>query len=167
MVVETIGLILLILLCFLGILISFFGISGTWLVLLGAVVYNLMHWSWVITIHWLVLLLVLATTVEILEFSLAGITAKHYGASKIGIIGAIIGAVLGALIGIPGLLFGSVLGLLLGAFLGAVLFEFIFKKDISKALKAGIGAFTGAVGGIVLKVIITIIMIIIVLVLVF
>lgn len=167
MLAEIIGAIVVILLSLTGIIVSLFGISGTWLVFLSAIIYDLIVWEWAITIHWLILLLALATAGEIIEFSLGGITARKYGASKAGVIAAIAGGIIGAIIGIPGMLFGSILGLLIGSFIGAFAVEMLVKKDINKALTAAIGAFIGGLGGKLAKLMILLIMIIIVLVLVF
>ncbi|MBN1645312.1 DUF456 domain-containing protein [Candidatus Woesearchaeota archaeon] len=167
MVIEIIALIAFIFLALSGIIISMLGISGTWLVLLGGILYNLITWSWTITIHWLVLLLVLATSAEILEFSIIGIAAKKYKASKTAVIAAIIGGILGAVIGIPIVLFGSLLGLLLGAFLGAFIAEILIKKDFNKAITAATGAVIGGLGGKFVKFLITIAMVIIVFVIIF
>lgn len=167
MITEIIAIIVFILLALTGLIISFIGISGTWLVLAGAILFNIITWSWHISLTWLIGLVILAIIGEIIEFIMVGITAKTYGTSKTGMIAAMAGGIAGAIIGIPGFLFGSILGLLVGAFVGALVVEAIIKKDFTKGFCAGIGAFTGAIGGIVAKFLITIIMIVIVLIVIF
>jgi len=164
---EIIAAILFIILALIGLLITFFGISGTWIVLIGAITYNLITWSWAVTIYGIVLLLVLATAGEIIEFSLGGMAVRKYGGTRTASIAAIICGITGAIIGIPGMLLGSVFGLLIGAFAGAFIIEILIKKDLNKALTAACGALIGGIGGKIIKLLILIIMIIIVLMIIF
>lgn len=79
--------------------------------------------------------------------------AKKYGASNLGVLGAIIG-------GFLGLIFLNFLGFFIGAVMGTVVFEVMFaRKELNQALRAGFGASLGLLFGIVGKIILAIIMI--------
>ena len=96
-------------------------------------------WSWV----FLVGLFILSLVTE----KLSGILgAKTFGASKVGIIGAIVGAVVGSLC------FTPLVGLTVAPFIGAILGEVFFgKKKLFSAAWAGTGATLGLITGYVLE----------------
>jgi uncharacterized protein YqgC (DUF456 family) len=164
---EIIGAVFFILLSLIALALSFFGISGTWVVAAAAMLYNTITWSWAISPIWLMILLIMCIAGELLELTLGAVTARRYGASRTAITASIIGGIIGAAIGIPGTLFGSILGMLIGSFLGAVTAELMLKKNILTALRTGTAAFIGGLGGKLGKFLITIAMIVIVAVIVF
>ena len=100
----------------------------------------------------LAILLGMALVGEGLELLAGFYGAKHWGASKKGMLGALVGAVLGAVLLSPLLfLVGALLGAFLGAFIGAFLVEYFFDRDANRALRSGLGAFLGRMGGILAK----------------
>lgn len=162
MIQEIIGGILFALLSLCALILSFFGISGTWIVAVGAMLYNVITWSWAISPIWLMILIILCIAGELLELTLGAVTARKYGASKTAMIASMAGGIIGAIVGIPGMLFGSILGMLIGSFLGAVIAELLLEKDLSSALKIGTAAFIGGIGGKIGKFLVTVAMIVIV-----
>jgi len=78
--------------------------------------------------------------------------AKAYGASWVGVFGALVGSVVGFII-------FNILGMLIGAFVGAFAGEYLKYKKAHPAMKAGIGTILGFVFGITLKVFISFLMI--------
>ena len=165
---EIVGIIAFIAVLLLGIISPFFGLPGTFIIVADALVYGLITRFQTITVWFLLLLLGLAVVGEIFEFFSNIFGAKHYGASRLGLIGAFLGGIVGVFIGgsfLP--ILGPLVGGLVGAFVGAFLFE-LFKKDGSKrAITAGLGAFLGRVAAISVKVFITIIMAVLILTKVF
>jgi uncharacterized protein YqgC (DUF456 family) len=136
-----------------GIVIIPFGIPGTFVIVGSALIYGWLTDFAEVTWKFIGILLLIAVFAEVVEFLLGAITAGKYGASKLGITGAIVGGFLGAIWGTPLMpILGTLLGAFAGAFAGAALFEYIGSKDVQKSLRAGFGAFLGSVGGKLFKV---------------
>lgn len=167
MIPEIIGGTLFVLLSLCALILSFFGISGTWIVAVAAMLYNVITWSWAIPPIWLMILIILCIVGELLELTLGAVMARRYKASKTAMISSMAGGIIGAVIGIPGMLFGSIIGMLIGSFFGAVIAELVLEKDITSALRIGTAAFIGGIGGKLGKLLITVAMIVIVAVIVF
>ena len=160
---EILGMILFWLILIIGFVSIFFGVAGTFIILIAAFVYSLItHFE---VIPWSVLLVLagLAVAVELIEMFIAGVAARKFGSSKAGAWGAIIGGLFGAIILTPvAPLIGTIFGGFIGAFLGALLFELIASEDFKKSLKSAWGAFLGMLGGKVVKLTVAIIMIVII-----
>jgi uncharacterized protein YqgC (DUF456 family) len=86
-----------------------------------------------------------------LDWLAGSLGARHFGASR----QAVVGAMLGALVG---LFFGPV-GILIGPFVGAVIGELLARRDLGQAGRAGVGAWLGLLLGVVAKLAISITMI--------
>lgn len=161
---EIVGMVVFTAVLFLGIISPFFGLPGTFIIVADALVYALINRFQKITVSLLVLLLGLAVAGEIFEFFSNIFGAKHYGASRLGLIGSFLGGIVGIFVGnslLPVL--GPLLGGLVGAFAGAFLFELFRKEGSKRAVSAGLGAFLGRIAAISVKVFITIIMTILIL----
>ncbi|MEJ2165199.1 MAG: DUF456 domain-containing protein [Desulfobacterales bacterium] len=91
----------------------------------------------------LIVLGIMAALMYVLDFLAGAFGAKHFGASRLAVIGATLGAIIGIFFGIP--------GILLGPFIGAVLGEFFNRPNLRAAGMAGIGATAGLVLGIAAK----------------
>jgi len=127
-----------------GIILTFFGIGGTFLVLIGAILYDLISWSWTITFTTLLIVLGLAVLGEILEWLITMLGSKAGGVSRWGIIGTIAGSIIGGILLSPLMpIIGTFLGILLGAILGAFAFELMHTKQAGKAWKAAKAALLG------------------------
>jgi uncharacterized protein YqgC (DUF456 family) len=161
-----------------GLVLTFAGMPGNWLLVAAAGAYawatgfaHLGPWG-------LGTLLALATLAEFLETALGGVTAGRAGGSKRGMAGAILGGIAGVLIGTPllaipitallpipvlGTVIGSVVGMILGGlagtFIGAYGVERLWlKRAPSHALKISTHATAGKLAGIVIKVTLGVIM---------
>lgn len=145
-----------------GIAITPLGLPGTFVVLAGALLYNMITWSMGVGLGVLLLILGMAILGEILEYALGMKVAKKHGASKAGIIGAVVGGIIGAVVGVPVFLIGSLIGLFIGAFAGAFAVELLVKRSPSKAFHAGLGAFYGRAGAILVKSLLAVVMAIII-----
>ncbi len=148
----------------LGIISPFFGLPGTFIIVADALIYGFVTRFQKITFWFLLLLLGLAVLGEIFEFFSNIFGAKHYGASRLGLIGAFLGGIGGIFVGnslLPVL--GPLVGGLVGAFVGAFIFELFRKEGSRRALSAGLGAFLGRMAAISVKVFITIIMAVLIL----
>ncbi|MCH7886349.1 MAG: DUF456 domain-containing protein [Candidatus Marinimicrobia bacterium] len=135
-----------------GIVLTLFGIPGTFIIASAALLYSLFTdfsgISWVL----IFLLFAIAILLEFLEFSLSGYMANRFGGSKLSIVGAILGGLIGAIWGTAILpVIGTLIGAFIGAFGGAFIGEYFISRDLERALLAGIGAFLGAVGGKTMK----------------
>jgi len=93
----------------------------------------------------------LTLLVTLLDYILPLLGARKYGASRIGIWGAVIGMLVGIIFFPP---FGIIFGLLIGAFLG----ELIAGKEQSQALRAGFATFLGSLTSMVVKLLLAIVM---------
>ncbi|HCP08552.1 MAG TPA: DUF456 domain-containing protein [Candidatus Moranbacteria bacterium] len=77
--------------------------------------------------------------------------AKFFGASRMGLLGAIAGAVVG-------IFFFPPLGIFLGAFIGAIIGEMHGGKNFKGSLKAGFGVILGSVSVIILQTIFSLVL---------
>ena len=80
----------------------------------------------------------------LIEFAASALGAKHVGASKQAIWGALLGTVVGIFFGIP--------GLLLGPFIGAVIGEFAVHGQFDRAGRVGIATWIGLIFGTIAKI---------------
>lgn len=76
--------------------------------------------------------------------------ARFFGATKIGLIGALIGTIIGAAVFFPW-------GIILGPFIGALIGEIVGGKKVTKAIRAGTGTFFGTVATTVFQVMFSIV----------
>ena len=135
-----------------GIVLTLFGLPGTFIIASAALLYSLFtgysEISWVL----IFLLFAIAILLEFLEFSLSGYMANRFGGSKLSVFGAILGGLIGAIWGTAILpVIGTLIGAFIGAFGGAFIGEYFISRDFERALLSGIGAFLGAVGGKTMK----------------
>ncbi|MGM0453256.1 MAG: DUF456 family protein [Thermodesulfobacteriota bacterium] len=150
-IVTIIAIAVLILFCLAGLVLTPLGMPGNFVILAGALVYDLIVWDMAIGVWRLVVLLGLAVVGEVLEYILSMAAARKRGASNKALFGAIVGGIVGAVIGTPVPVVGSIIGLFLGVFLGAFLLELVARGDAGQAYHAAVGAFYGRVGAIVAK----------------
>jgi len=130
------------------------GIPGTFIIagltLLEGLLTQFIH----VTPGTVIVLFVIAVGLEGVEYLLTALSARKYGASRAGILGALFGAVAGAILGsavVP--VIGTLLGTLAGAYAGAVLMELLRSSSSQAAFRAGLGAFLGSASGKVVKMI--------------
>jgi len=149
---ETVGFVLLLSFFLIGFFAIFFGLPGTWLILLTSFFYGYAGHFEKFGFPLLTLLAVVALVAELLEYLLGMAGAKRFGASRKGAIASIVGGIIGAIVCAP-LFFGigALLGLFAGAFLGAFLYEWITQRDLEHSLRSGFGALLGKVSGTMVK----------------
>lgn len=99
----------------------------------------------------LAVLAILAVIAASIDFLAGAFGAKHFGASRRAMIGALAGALVGLFFGIP--------GIIAGPFIGAVIGELTAHKNVLDAGLAGAGAWLGMVVGAAAKVAIGFVMI--------
>lgn len=155
---EILALTILVLFTLVGFIAIFFTTFGTFIILMGSLLYAFITEFSVMSPKILLILLILYLFGEVLEYVFIILGAKKFGASNAAIVGAIIGGIVGAIAGVAFLGIGLFLGTLLGLFLGAFLVEFVIQKDLIRSLKAGAGSVLGRVGSLFAKVLIAIAM---------
>ncbi|MCF7805688.1 MAG: DUF456 domain-containing protein [Candidatus Marinimicrobia bacterium] len=146
-----------------SVLIIPFGAPGTFIIAGAALLEGMLTDFVHVSSNLVIWLFAIAVALEGLEYLITGMSAKKYGASNIGIAGAIIGALVGAVVGsgiVP--VVGTLLGTLAGAYIGAVGVEMFRTSSVDKALRAGYGAFLGNAGGKISKMVGAIFMIILI-----
>lgn len=121
------------------------GLPGLWLMLAGAVIYQLAVAPSGIGWPALGVVAALAIIAEVLEFSLSVRYTKKYGGSKRAGWGALVGGLIGAVVGVPIPIVGSVIGAFGGSFLGALLAEYSVSRDHGAAGRAAWGSLVGRV----------------------
>jgi len=157
--VEIIYIILLSILLLAGMVVIFFNIAGTFIIVGSAFLFGLLTGFREITLNFCLLLLGIALALEIVEGLLGSLLAKKFGGSKWAMIGAIVGGTAGAILGTPvAPVLGTLLGGFLGAFGGALLLEWVSCGNFEVAFKAGLGALCGAIGGKITKIIVAVVM---------
>lgn len=133
---------------------NLYGLPGNFIIALSSLFYGITTGFEHFSLSFALTLFAVAILIEFLEFLLIAFTARKYGSSRWGVIGAIIGGVVGALSGAfftPVL--GAIIGSVLGAFLGAFILEFIRNPNLKSGLLSGFGAFLGKLGGLTIKII--------------
>ncbi len=144
-----------------GLISIIFGLPGTIIILIDAIVYGWYGGFKEITVKVIVILAFLAVLSEALEYILGVIGAKRYGSSRRAIVASFIVGFIGAILGAPFLFgIGSIIGALLGAFIGAFLAEYFKDRGTKQALRSGMGVFTGRVVGTVMKGVIGLVMVV-------
>jgi uncharacterized protein YqgC (DUF456 family) len=131
---------------------NFFGVPGNILIVVTSFLYGIVTDFADYTFAFVITLLLIVLLVEFLEYLLIVLTAKKYGASKLGIIGSIVGGIGGAISGAfvtP--VIGAIIGSVVGVFLGATLLEFFKSYNVREAVLSGVGAFLGKLGGLSIK----------------
>jgi len=140
---QWIALGVFILFALIGIGLTIVGIGGTFLILIGALLYNLVTWSMTISLNTLLWIAGLAILGELLEWIVTFVGMKKSGVSGYALAGTILGAIIGgmALSIIP--IIGTIIGLIAGAIIGAFALEFYHTGHAQKAWKAAKAALAG------------------------
>lgn len=133
---DTIALVIFALTALFGLGLSALGIAGTFAILGGALLYNIITWSWTISPVLLAALAGLALIGEAMEWVITYLVNKKSGASTYALVGTIIGAILGAMALSIVPILGTLIGLVLGGLLGAYLAELWHTKNSARAWKA-------------------------------
>jgi len=140
---EWIAFILFALLSLIGFALTIVGIGGTFVILIGALLYNLISWSVAISWTTIGILLGLAILGEVLEWIVTLFGAKKGGVSWHGLVGTVVGAVAGGVLLSVVPIVGTIIGLVLGAVVGAFLGEYYHTGKAQKAWKAAKSALVG------------------------
>ncbi len=127
-----------------GIALTIAGIGGTFLIVLGALLYDLISWSFVITPSTLLWITGLAVFGEILEW-LITLASYKAGVKKYGLMGIIIGGIAGGILLSVIPIIGTIIGLVLGAMLGAFIGQYYETKNAKKSWKAAKTALKGRI----------------------
>lgn len=145
--------ILLLIVQFLGMLLTIMGLPGIW-VMISSVV----GFAWLTTfdryVGWpsIITLLALGAIAEIIEFFMGAAGAKQAGATRRAMLGALIGGLVGGITcTIPVPVIGTIFGVCLGTFIGASVVEMGIIGNARHATRVGWGAARGRFYGIVLK----------------
>jgi uncharacterized protein len=162
MMLETLAGGLLLICMIVGIALVFFGLPGTYLLLFGALLYDLITLSLEIGAGAIIVLSILVAVGEGFG-AIVKATGTRFTSSFIGNAGALLGSVGGAVLGISQGLLGIIIGILTGGALGALFFELVHYLSVSKASRASIGAFFGATMGTFLKFELAMVMILVIL----
>lgn len=142
---EWIALAIFIVLAIGGLGLSLVGISGTWLVVIAAGLYNLISWSTTISLNIFLWLAGLAIIGELLEWIITYVGIKAYKVSKYGLIGTVLGAIAGGMLLSLIPIIGTIIGLLAGGMLGAFIAEYYHTINSKKAWRAAKAALIGRI----------------------
>jgi uncharacterized protein YqgC (DUF456 family) len=151
---SVVATILLFLVLLFGVVSILFGLPGTTILFLAALVWGIATGFREVTAGMLVGLGLLTLLGEGADYALGVIGARRFGSSGKGIVFSLVGGFFGALAGAPFLFgAGAVLGALVGAFLGAMGAELLTygPGQWKKAVRSGWGNFLGRVAGMVVK----------------
>ena len=121
----------------LGILMVPLGLPGTWVIVVGGLLYTLIYpfdAGATSAIGVVLTLIGLAAFGEVMEFLIGTLGSKPLKVSNGAIICAFIGGIIGALVGVPVFLVGALIGIFLGAFVGAFVYEWVTLKNFGRAL---------------------------------
>lgn len=137
-----------------SVLSNFYGFPGNILLAFSSLFYGVTTGFDNYSFTFVITLFGIVVAFEALEFLLISFTAKKYGSSKWGILGAIFGGIVGAISGAfvtP--VVGAIVGSIIGVFLGAFLIELMVNSNLKSSVLSGFGAFLGKLGGLSIKMI--------------
>jgi len=145
-----------------SLLLIVFGLPGTWIIFILALIAAAIGDFQKITLMVLLVLFGIALLGELMEFLAGYLGARKKGASRWASGSAIIFSFIGAILmsGIPPVI-GALIGAFLGAFLGAVLAEYIIQREWRRALEAGAAALFGRMISLISKIAVGVSMIVI------
>ncbi len=127
-------------------------LPGSPLILLGAFLYAWYTGFQLITWKVLFFLGLLTLFSQILDYLASIYGAKKFGASRLGMVGALAGGIIGTFL-------GGIPGAVVGPILGAISLEMVQGTDFRSAFKIGWGTLLGFLGGVIGKLIVAIMMI--------
>lgn len=146
-------LLLLILICVAGVLLTGLQLPGTWLIVVSSAGYGWLAGWGRFGVKLVALLLVLAFLGELIEFAMGGIVARRSGGSRRAAWGALIGGFAGMmLLTIPVPLIGTIIGGVLGCFAGAAVAELTLHDDVGRSARVGAWSAVGRIVGLVSKI---------------
>jgi uncharacterized protein YqgC (DUF456 family) len=150
---------LLLILSLAGIFITLLGLPGLWVMVAAALLYAWYTSFQYIGLWTLVILIVIATIAEVIEFMAGSAGAKKAGGSRRAAWGALIGGLLGAfLLTIPIPIIGTTIGLCFGVFVGALLGELTVRDDTAHSIRVGLAATKARIYAILIKLLFSIAM---------
>jgi len=130
-----------------SVLLVILGIPGNFVPVIVALIAILIGDGQSFTWSHFVVFLLIAVSGEVVDLLLGLVGARKYGASKVGMIGAVLGGFVGGILGtiiLP--LIGSLLGVFLGCFFITFLFELLYSgRSVGESRRAAFGALFGRV----------------------
>ncbi len=149
---ETVALSIFILVLFVGIFSTVFGIPGTVIILMDVILYAFITGFEKIGLKILIILVIISILAEAIDFAFGMAGAAKLGVSKQLIWIAVISSFVGAIVLTPVLFgLGTVIGIFLGGFGGVLIVEIIRQSMLKPALRAGYRAILGRVAGTLVK----------------
>lgn len=139
-------------LCTLGVLMSAVRLPGTWLIVVGALVYAWWGEWQRVSVSTVLLLAGIALVAEAAEMLMSVLAARRAGGSRRAAWGGLFGGILGMfLLSIPIPVIGTVIGALLGCFAGALVAELSSGSDLARGTRVGYFSAMGFAFGSVAK----------------
>jgi uncharacterized protein len=159
---EIGGLTLFILVLLFGTFSILFGLPGTVIILIDALLYAAVTGFGRIGLKILLTLLILSILAELADFAVGMAGAVKFGASRKAFWASLIGGLIGVALMTPFLLgLGVVAGAFFGGFTGIMIVELLRQKRLKPALRALPGAILGRAAGICVKGVFALVMVII------
>ncbi len=140
---QWIALIIFVILALAGISLTIVGIGGTFIIVAGALFYDLISWSLTISLNTLLWIAGLAILGEVLEWIITFLGMKKGGVSRYGLMGTIVGAIIGGILLSVVPIIGTIIGVIIGAVIGAFVMELYHTGKAGKAWKAAKTALLG------------------------
>lgn len=149
---EIAGMAIFILVMFSGVFSIVFGMPGTIIILIDAILYAMFSGFEKIGIKVILILLVISLVAETLDFALGMAGSVRLGISRKAIWASVIGAFVGAIIMTPALMgLGTIAGSFLGGFAGVAMIELIRQSQLKPALRTGYGTILVMFAGMLVK----------------
>lgn len=149
---EIAGITLFILILFAGIFSVVFGLPGTVIILIDAVLYALFTKFDQIGVEVLLILLLISLFAEAIDFAMGMTSRARLGAHGKGVWVPVTGGLIGAIIMTQAILgLGAFAGIFLGGFAGVVLMELIHQSRLKPARRDGYGIILGRFAGMFIK----------------
>jgi len=133
-------------------LVTWIGVPGTFIMSVFVLVCGWITGFAAVTATHVLTIFAISIALEVVEFFMAGVAARYYGASRRSAVFAILGGITGTIIGVSILVpVGALIGLFAGSYLGAYLGEKLSGKTDADAARAALGTVLGNVASKTLK----------------
>ncbi|MBN2515555.1 MAG: DUF456 domain-containing protein [Deltaproteobacteria bacterium] len=150
---EIAGLTIFILILFIGIFSTIFGLPGTIIIVTDVIIFSWATGFEKIGFKVIAVLVVISLVAETLDFMFgAYVGVRRFGLSIKGLLAAVIGGIMGGVVLTPFLMgLGTIIGMFCGGFAGTLIVDYIEEKKLKPAYRTGYKNRLMKIAGTVLK----------------
>jgi len=149
---DAAGLTIFILVLFFGVFCIIFGMPGTLIILIDAIVYASITGFEKIGLKIVIILAVVSFCAELFDFWIGMAGIRKLGLTKTGFLVSLVGGVVGAALLTPFLMgLGTLIGMFVGGFVAMLVVEILEQKKLKPPFRTSFGNRTGRIAAILVK----------------